>query len=240
MKRTQPCCRKIDGIIFGETGVHFSYQLGIIKYIQKTFDLTSYKFCGISGGCHGAFILSNEIDVDHFFNQFVLIIFNDKHKNQYTSVFDISKIALYKLYRSICDLQHMNNKMYISMTKLFPYWHNHTVSKFRSYNDMFNSIKSSQYIPFLFGHPYTIYNDEKYIDGYMTSIFDYKPTNEHWVSIKIWNFSFYYFITSILNLQYLFDETYHQECYTNGFNDAKKKHDYFLKLGFTPICIHHK
>ena len=233
--KRRPVSQKIDGIIFWETGVNFAYQLGIVKYMQQTFYLQDYKFCGISGGCHCAFILSNQIKADDFFNQFILEIFNSSNQNKYNSVFDICKRTLYKLYKSICDLQHMNTKMYISMTKVYPYLHNHTVSKFNNYNEMFNSIQSSQYIPFLFGRPYTIYNNEKYIDGYLSSYFHYKPTNENWVAIRIWDFHFYYYLTSIINFGYLFDDSYHHTCFNNGYKDAQKKHDYFLELGFKPI-----
>jgi hypothetical protein len=227
-----PKSEKIDGVIFGETGVNFAYQLGIIKYMQQTFHLDDYKFCGISGGCNCAFILSNKIDVDHFFDQFVIQIFNCKNQNKYTTMFDICKITIYKLYKSICDLQHMNDKLYVSMTKVFPFWHNNTVYQFSDYNDLFNSIKTSQYIPFLFGAPYNIYHNQMHIDGYLSSFFHYKPTSENWVTIKIWDFRFYYYLTSIIHFGYLFDEEYHKTCYTTGYKDAKQKHDYFLRLGF--------
>lgn len=129
-------------------------------------------------------------------------------------------------------LQHMNDKLYVSMTKVFPYLHNNTVCQFKDYNDVFNSIKSSQYIPFLFGYPYTIYDNQVHIDGYLSSFLHYKPTNEKWVTIKIWDFRLYYYVTSIVNFGYLFDENYHRTCYTTGYKDAKQKHDYFLRLGF--------
>ena len=228
--KRRPISQKIDGIIFWETGVNFAYQLGIVKYMQQTFYLQDYKFCGISGGCHCAFILSNQIKADDFFNQFILEIFNSSNQNKYNSVFDICKRTLYKLYKSICDLQHMNTKMYISMTKVFPYIHNHTVCECENYDDLYDSIKSSQYIPFLFGYPYTRYNDSIYIDGYVTS-FNYRPTNENWITIKIWNFNLYYYLTCIINFRYLFDSTYHAQCFKDGYENAKRKHSYFLDLG---------
>jgi len=222
--------KKIDGIIFGETGVNFTYQLGILKYMQQQFKMNDYKFCGISGGCHCAFILSNEIDVNDFYNQFVIEIFNYKNKDSYASIFDISKIVLFKLYKSIYDLQNMNKKLYISMTKVFPYLHNHTVCEYKNYDDLYDSIKSSQYIPFLFGYPYTTYKNSIYIDGYVTS-FNYRPTNENWITIKIWNFNLYYYLTSIINFGYLFNENYHEMCFKDGYENAKQKHSYFLDLG---------
>ena len=223
---------KIDGIIFGETGVNFAYQLGIMKYMQKTFRLDGYKFCGISGGCNCAFILVNKIDVDHFFHEFVIQTFNRKNKNKFSSVFEMCHKAVHKLYKSKCGLQNMNDKLYVSMTKVFPYWHNHTVCRYRDFTDMLNSIKASQYIPFIFGHPYTFYNKEIYIDGFFSSYFHYKPTDENWVSINLRNFRVYYFLTSIVHLGYLFDQEYHERCYSDGYLDAKKQHAYFLRLGF--------
>lgn len=232
LSKRQKYPKKINGIIFGETGVNFTYQLGILKYMQQKFQLDDYKFCGISGGCHCAFILSNKINVDDFYNQFVIEIFNHKNKHKYTSVFDISKIALFKLYKSIYDLQNMNKKLYISMSKVFPYLHNHTICEYNSYDELYDSIKSSQYIPFLFGYPYTKYNNSMYIDGYLTScFFNYKPTNENWITIKIGNFNLYYYLTSIINFSYLFDENYHENCFHDGYENAKQKHSYFLKLG---------
>lgn len=230
IKQNKSSNKKIHGIIFGETGVNFTYQLGILKYMEQNFQLYHYKFCGISGGCHCAFIMTNKINVDDFYNQFIIEIFNHKNKDKYTSIFDISKIALFKLYKSICDLQNMNKKLYISMSKVFPYLHNHTICEYNSYDELYDCIKSSQYIPFLFGYPYTKYNNSIYIDGYITSFY-YKPTNENWITIKIWNFNLYYYLTCILNFRYLFDENYHAKCFQDGYEDAKKKHSYFLQLG---------
>ena len=223
--------KKIDGIIFGETGVNFAYQLGITKYIQENYNLDNYKFCGISGGCHCAFILSNKIEVDDFYNQFIIQTFNQKNQNKYSSIFDIANIALYKLYKSIFNLENINDKMYISITKVFPTFSNHTVSKFKDFNDAFLSIKSSQYIPFLFGSSYTVYNNQVCIDGYLSS-FNYKPTNENWVKINISDFSSYYYLTCILNFTELFNEDYHKKCYSDGYNDAKKYNKYFIDMGF--------
>ncbi len=224
--------KKIDGIIFGETGVNFAYQLGIAKYIQRNYKLEDYKFCGISGGCHCAFILSNKIDVEDFFNQFILQTFNKKNNNKYTTIFEIANIALYKLYKSIFNLENINDKMYISITKIYPKFSNQTISNFKSFDDAFCSIKTSQYIPFLFGSSYTIYNNEICMDGFLTS-FNYKPTNENWVNINIRNFSLFYYFTCLLNFRKLFNEEYHKECYRNGYLDAEKKNNYFLELGFT-------
>ena len=124
----------------------------------------------------------------------------------------------------------MNKKLYISMTKVFPYIHNHTVCEYKNYEDLYSSIKSSQYIPFLFGYPYTRYNDSICIDGYVTS-FNYRPTNENWITIKIWNFNLYYYLTCVINFGYLFDEKYHEMCFEDGYENAKQKHSYFLDLG---------
>ena len=35
----------------------------------------------------------------------------------------------------------------------------------------------------------------------------------------------------MLNFGYLFDERYHEKCFQDGYEDAKKRHSYFLQLG---------
>ena len=75
--------KNVKGIIFGPTGVNFSYQLGITKYIQENFYLNNLKFCGISGGCQSAFLLSNNFETDYIFREFVLKQFNINNKKMY-------------------------------------------------------------------------------------------------------------------------------------------------------------
>ena len=222
--------KQIDGIVFGETGVNFAYQLGIAKYIQTQFNTNNYKMGGISGGCQCAFLLANDINVELFFNDVIVHVFQEKNKN-FKEVFELTDKQLRQFFKLYGSIEKMRNKLFICITRLFPYIHNHTAYNFKTYSDLYGSLKASQYIPLVFGNWCTKYHDTKCIDGFVSCL-GYKPTNEKWITLKLYHFSYYYYCTGVICLFKLFDVNYHKRLYKEGYNDAQKRHDYFLKLGF--------
>ena len=63
------------------------------------------------------------------------------------------------------------------------------------------------------------------------------PVEGNWYYIDIFDFknkvSYYeYLFSGIYNLKYLCNEDFHYNQYIQGFNDAKKKHKYFIDVGF--------
>lgn len=223
--------KKIDGIVFGETGVHFSYQLGITYYMQKHFQLKHYKTAGISGGCQSAFLIANHRSVKNYFNHFVLEIFREDKKIPFSNIFQVCEDKLTELYGKKCKLDKLRKSFYICVTQLFPCIKNCNAHDFHSYHELMESMKASQFIPFLFGSPWIRYKKNLYIDGYFSS-FRYKPTNENWFYLKMYHFNWYYYITGFFFFHKMFDKQYHETLFDKGYKDAKKKHDYFLKNGF--------
>lgn len=221
----------IDGIVFGETGVNFAYELGITHYMQEHFHLLGYKTAGISGGCQCAFLVVNDLCAKYYFEEFVLKVFEQKEGVTYQNIFDVCEFHLRKMYSNKCTLRHMRNKLYICVTNMFPYMHNVNAHNFKSHSELFAMMKSSQCIPFVFGYPYIVWNQQYWVDGFFTS-FRYRPTCGNWIFIKSYHFSIYYYITGFILFHKLFDKSYHEKLFKQGYIDAQRKHGRFVRLGF--------
>ena len=65
---------KPNAISFSHTGGHFSYQLGIAKYLQQKFKLDNFKYAGVSGGSQCALCVALNISVEYYFHNFVFLI----------------------------------------------------------------------------------------------------------------------------------------------------------------------
>lgn len=225
---------KPDAISFSHTGGHFSYQLGIAKYLQQKFKLDNFKYAGVSGGSQCALCLALNISVDYYFQNFVLKTFDSKYNSNYHELQYISKKNI-KFISKKYNLKLLDNKLYIGTTKIYPYWHSITFNKWGGdFDNLFSCICATQYIPFIFGNIFFTIHNQKYIDGAFTNLY-YKPTKDKWLHIDLWNFKegniFDRYFLDIINLINLFDKNFHIKQYENGFNDAFKYHNYFLDNG---------
>ena len=154
----------------GSTGLLFPYTLGILAYIKRNIHISNYTLTGVSGGTWCSLLYHLEPNIhDHDFLWSILV--GDKNKRicllnrnsmqtfqqnvaknfelQYKNI-DVSTIPL-----SII-VTHIRNKKLIS-TK---------IDKFDDFDDLINFCMCSSYIPFISGKGmYTIYKNNKYIDG---------------------------------------------------------------------------
>ena len=230
---------KINAISFGPTGANFSYQLGISKYIQNNFNLNNFKFAAVSGGTHSAMCLGLNIDVDKFFYKFTMNTFNKN--SEFNEIFEIArksardKLLTDKYLDNINDI--LNNKVYIGLTKIYPYLHSESINVYSNFDDMFDCVLASQCIPYITCKlPYFTFRNEIYIDGFLSNM-NFMPVKANWYYINIFDFkdkvSYYeYLFSGIYNLKNLCNQDFHYNQYIQGFNDAKKRHKHFLDVGF--------
>ena len=230
---------KLVGLSFGPTGGLFSYQMGIAKYIQDNFILDDLVFAGISGGCQSSYALSLNIPLQYVFDDWVKLWTNELcNKNYYLPsfyVFDIAKLHLINFnIKYNINLSKLNDKLYIGITKIFPYPHSITVSKWSNFEDLYSALKASQFIPFFFGYPICYFRNKMCTDGFITNK-KYEPFNGRWYHIDVYNFKeiskykcLYY---GLLNLNKITNSKYHESQFKYGYTDAKKKHNLFLING---------
>jgi hypothetical protein len=204
----------------GSTGLLFPYTLGILAYIKRNIHISNYTLTGVSGGTWCSLLYHLEPNIhDHDFLWSILV--GDKNKRicllnrnsmqtfqqnvaknfelQYKNI-DVSTIPL-----SII-VTHIRNKKLIS-TK---------IDKFDDFDDLINFCMCSSYIPFISGKGmYTIYKNNKYIDGEIfrnKQLFAEKSIIVH---KDLWDRKYSLsskFILDFQNSKMLFDQ---------GWNDAK-------------------
>ena len=130
-------------------------------------------------------------------------------------------------------LPKLNDKIYIGITKIFPYPHSITISKFNNFEDLYNALKASQFIPFFFGYPVCFFRNKICTDGFFTNK-KYEPFDGRWFHINIYDFNHrfqYRFFNGLLNFNKLTDYQYHNDQFNNGYIDARNSHNFFLING---------
>ena len=160
--------------------------------------------------------------------------FNEK--NNIFTVFDSAKINL-KSYieENKIDLNVLNDSFFIGITILNPFIKSKICSNFKNYDDMFDCIITTQYIPFIFGSPYFIYKNDYCLDGYISN-YNFIPTQtDNWLNLDIHNINNYYiykfFFLGIFKMLYICNSTFHKCQYKKGYLDAKNMHKYLIKQG---------
>ena len=230
---------KLVGISFGPTGGLFSYQMGIAKYIQDNFKLNDLVFSGISGGCQSSYALTLNIPLQCVFDDWVKLWINDlNNRNYYLPsfyVFDIAKVYLIKFNsKHNLNLSRLNDKMYIGITKIFPYPHSITICRWNNFEDLYDCLKASQYIPFIFGYLFCYFRNKMCTDGFFTNK-KYEPFVGRWYHINIYDFKktskCKSLFEGIIKLNKLTNSEYHISQFKCGYTDAKKKHNLFLSNG---------
>ena len=227
---------KLIGISFGPTGGLFAYSLGISKYLQEKFILNNLIFAGISGGVQSCIILSLDIPVDIAFNNWLIPLVKEIEGNFFLNIIppwnmlDISRKYLGKSLEPY-DLSKLNGKFYAGITKIFPYPHNYSECYWKNdFNDLYNGLQASQYIPFISGYPTCFFRKCMCIDGYLTKK-RFEPINGKWIHINPFKWTKKNAICGIMAISNVGDINFHLNQYKIGYNDAKKNHNYFIERG---------
>lgn len=227
---------KLIGLSFGPTGGLFAYNLGATKYIQENFILDDLIFAGISGGVQSCIMLSLNISIDKGFNKWLRPLVNDIKGKLFLNLIppwnmmDISKKHLGNNLKKY-DLSKLNGKFYASITKVFPYPHNHSETNWiNNYDDLYDGLQASQYLPFLSGYPTCLFRNFVCVDGYLTNT-RFEPIKGKWIHINPFRWRNKNVFHGILSLSKVGDISFHLIEYKLGYEDAKKNHNYFLEKG---------
>ena len=173
--------KDIVQISFAGSGGMYHYYLGIAKIIQKHFELDNVVFCGASGGAFAAALLALNYDIDKVHYDLNRKILEESADSWIGSLFRYNYIVRKHVtdYFDINDYIKVKNKLFISMTQLYP-WKNEIVCDWNSTSDLIECMQCSGFIPLLF-EPKAWYwhRDTRYIDGGFTNnkveIFPDKP-----------------------------------------------------------------
>ena len=233
----------INGIAFHGSGGLLYYYLGIADYIQQNYELSDYQFCGVSGGCIPAFILSSGLLVRHMWKSCFIPWINETRRLNGSGLFlttfsdESISILLKNLENSISDhkkvLENINKNLSIRMTEVdFLKINQCYLKKWDSLNDLLDSIIASCWVPGIFGSLSRSYKGKEYIDGgFPNSIED---RGDDWLKIKVNSFQNINEEIKVLlyasSLELLNSENLANKLYEQGFNDALNNDLYFSKL----------
>jgi len=250
--------KKTIGLAFGVTGGLFAYSLGIAKYLESTFDLSSIVTSGISGGCQPSLFLLSNISIDQVLNQWLIPSMNDLKKDQnLTFLTKIFKIITGNIPLLFCGLdlstvmkrskRHLgriqtfhqmelyHDKYHLLITQLFPP-KKLSISNWKNFDDMYSGIEATQFIPFYFGHPLGLFRNKLCCDGYLSSRHFYPDSqNIDWIGINVFKMSKRHPIVALTSLANMTNLDFHRKEYQRGYCDAESNHQYFVDCGLVMV-----
>ena len=229
------------GLSFGATGGLFMYSHGVAKFLEENYDLSNIIFAGTSGGCQPCYFLSTQIKMDDALNKWTLPMINLMKKDNYEDNNFISNFkpsilclnnGMYRSKKFLSKIKINNNKIYDG-NKLFlnifdiTIFKQLSISKWRSFDDLFNGIQSTQYIPFILGYPVSIFRNRWCIDGIFGNN-HYEPLDDvYWIHINPFKWQKRSFLRGITSLNNFYDINFHLEERKMGYEDAKKNKKIF-------------
>jgi predicted patatin/cPLA2 family phospholipase len=141
--------KKKDIIVFQGGGQYFFWNMGIVAYLNKHFDMEDIKLVGASAGALTAVLMVCKIDAEKALECALRIC--DEHKVRerwlmFVGIWgEIVKEWLEELLpENAADL--CSDKVYILISSLLG---KHVVSSFRSKQDLIECLLASTHIPFL-------------------------------------------------------------------------------------------
>ena len=129
---------------------------GYIKYMQETFDLAGIQFGGISAGCQPCVCLGTNLDANVFWNEWFVPFIKDTYDSRqhplifpHTTFMDISRELLRKII-SEESVARNSTRIHLATTNM-PLVTHTSESNFTSFDDLFDCIVATQYVPFICG-----------------------------------------------------------------------------------------
>ena len=224
---------KLRGIVFGPTGGLLMYSQGIAAYMEDTFELSHMDYCGVSGGSQCALYLASGISLDTALKQVLKpAIYKIHHEAPRFPLPNFDYFDYYKFYlRNLFEVTHLENvrnKLFVYYTT-FPLFSN-CVCDFLDFDDCFQAIKASHYLPFLCWYPCTTFRNKWCFDGWLSRI---RYPDGKWYYINPFRWRRYYYYQGITTLRFLSNIDKQMEFYKLGYNDAMARQKELIDVGFS-------
>ena len=161
---------------FGGTGAAFSYSLGYARYVAERFALDrEVHISGVSGGALVAACLALKLDLS--LPGELAFAYQQRLADRKLGLFGAWKTILYPYYRKLLPDRiryDLLERLHIKVT--FLNGKSEYIDRFRSKDDLIETILASQHIPFFLDlRPWTIFRGRRCIDADILAKETYPP-----------------------------------------------------------------
>jgi hypothetical protein len=220
-------------LFIGGSGGYYSYYLGIASVLQENFDLSNVVFSGVSGGTLVNLFLALNMDIKQVFDDWNVPLLNRVSEFKMGALFNWNQTAMEHFKKKIPNDAYDRIKgRYYTFTTEFHFtqkWKCCMLGDWNDNDELGQAILASCQIPVLLGGDiYTVYRDQKFIDGF----FSYYPElNE--IDAKMPSIKIYANTWRPYKLSWLWCWTsveWHKKIYQWGRDDAMENLKYFKQF----------
>lgn len=216
-------------LFMGGSGGYYSYYLGVASVLQRNFNLDNVVFSGVSGGAMVNLFLALNKDIDSVFNDWNVPVLHKVSQFKFGALFNWNQVMLDHFHKFVEEDAHLKvkNKYYVYTSEFYYFkkWQNRMIDNWTNNEELGKAILASCQIPFLFGGElYTIYRNERFVDG----CFTYTPemnNHQHMPTIKIYANSWRPYKTTWLWCWTSVE--WHQKIFKWGQEDASQNLPFF-------------
>ncbi|VVU95580.1 hypothetical protein CPAV1605_1332 [seawater metagenome] len=235
------------GLSFGPTGGLFMYSHGIAKFLEENYDLSDVIFAGTSGGCQPSYFLASGISMDDAWDKWALPMMEDMWNDSYSKKlfnflspkikpgFTCLTTGMARSKRYLGKMQKKNNpiyegnKLYLNILDIVN-MKQISIADWRSFDDLFYGVQSTQYIPFLFGFPFSIFRNKWCVDGFFIDT-RYEPLEDvFWIHLNPYKWQNRGILHGLLAINNFYDINFHINEREKGYLDAKNNREIFELL----------
>ena len=231
-------------LCFDGSGSLLFYYFGVAKFIQENYNLDDVIFTGRSGGCLVILLLSLNINLSSFIDDFTMSLNEISNNNSFGLFTLISKVRHYisDLTKNIPNkLDIINKKLNLHVTvikKIFKLkYENRIVSNWNTYDDFIDIICCAIYIPFYGKNFFYSYKNERYIDGAvlanMSKKYEYKELTssnldkKFTIELDKWRNVKKYYPFFLMNFNINFSKKMVDYGYEDALNNKNELDDFF-------------
>ena len=212
-------------ITIAPAGLEGFYELGIVSYIKKHYDMTDYIYSGISAGAWNALFMSYKYSGTDFANK---IVSNMEDKYNY-SAYDIQLFMKKYILETYKEDDFELDKIYIGITGVCDTKIYHG---FDNLTDVIDCCIASAHIPMMTGnHILHTYRDKYAFDGYF-SLYPYFSMAEMEPIIHItpnmWENKDISLVDELLHTFVSLSHIHFRELYERGYKDAEENHPHYF------------
>lgn len=219
-------------LFMGGSGGYYSYYLGIASVLQENFNLDNVIFSGVSGGTIVNLFLALGISIETVFKDWNVPLLKSVAQFKFGALFNWNQACLEHFHRMVPDdaYQTVKGRYFVYSTEFYftQKWKNRMIGDWDNNEELGKAVLASCQVPILLGGDlYTIYRNEKFIDGCVT----YRPdlnNHKHIPTIKI-------YANTYRDYKHIWfwpwtSEEWHRQIYEWGRDDAIKNLDYFKQF----------